>query len=392
MSTTGMSGKVLLLRRSSYDLSQVDSAVRAAFEHFGGIGRFVARGDRVLLKVNLVAGHAPERRVTTDPSVVRAVARQVLEAGGRPFIADSPGIESFVPAAERAGFMSVARELGIPCVELTDPVPMPAKPGAEFRKIEISRQVLEADAIINLPKMKTHGQMLLTLGVKNLFGCVVGRRKASWHYDVGLSCERFAALLLDIHDGIAPALTILDGIIGMDGMGPTSGKPRPYGVLAASKDALALDLWLGRMMGAAPEDFPLWLAAKKRGLPQCVLNEDDLAGDFAPDHVFPNVDIPTPRGLRLLPRLPFARIWERALTSRPVHVPSRCIGCGRCEAVCAAGALIHSNRTLSFDYGKCIRCYCCHEMCPVQAIEFRESPVIRWLRTIERLGARLKAR
>lgn len=175
---------------------EVDSAVRSAFGHFGGVEHFVRPGARVLLKVNLVAGHPPERRVTTDPAIVRAVARQVLAAGGHPFIADSPGIEPFVPAAERAGFMAVARELEIPCIELTDPIPLPVAPDASFRRIEVSRPVLEADTVINLPKMKTHGQMLLTLGVKNLFGCIVGQRKAAWHYDVGLSCERFADLLL----------------------------------------------------------------------------------------------------------------------------------------------------------------------------------------------------
>ncbi len=384
--------KLLLLRRTRYDAPDVDSAVRSAFEHFGGVSRFVKPGGRVLLKVNLVAGHPPERRVTTDPAIVRSVARQVLEAGGRPFIADSPGIESFTPAAERAGFMDAARELGIPCVELTDPVPLPAVPGAVFRRIEVSRLALEADAVINLPKMKTHGQMLLTLGVKNLFGCVVGRRKASWHYDVGLSCERFAELLLDIYFGIAPALTILDGIVGMDGAGPTSGAPHPYGVIAAAEDALALDFQLCRMMGADLEDFPLWTAAKKRNLPQCALDETGLAGDFSPDHRFHGTNIPTPRSLRLLPRLPFPRLWERALTSRPVHVPSLCVGCGRCEAVCAAGALKHSCRTLRFDYKKCIRCYCCHEMCPVRAIVFRESPVVRGLRALGSLASRLRGR
>ena len=383
------SGDLLLLSRSGYDAAGVDSAIRTVFGHFGGIGRFVRPGSRVLLKVNLVAGHPPERRVTTDPEIVRAVARQVLSAGGRPFIADSPGIDAFVPAAERAGFMDVARELGIPCVELTDPVPLPPAPDALFRRIEVSRLVLEADTVINLPKMKTHGQMLLTLGVKNLCGCIVGRRKASWHYDVGLSRERFAGLLLDLWAGIAPALTILDGIVGMDGAGPTSGRPFPYGIVAAAEDALALDFQLCRMMGASLEDFPLWLAAKKRGLPQCGPNGSTLAGDFPSSHTFPGTDIPAPRSLRLLPRLPFARLWERALTSRPVHVPSLCIGCGRCEAVCAAGALKHADRTVRFNYRRCIRCYCCHEMCPVRAIAFRESPLVRLLRGAEHLASRL---
>ncbi|MDR1620766.1 MAG: DUF362 domain-containing protein, partial [Synergistaceae bacterium] len=175
-------GKVLLLKRDDYDRENIDSAAAAVFEYFGGVGKFAAPGARVLLKVNLVAGHEPERRVTTDPSLVRAVARLILEAGGHPVIADSPGIDNFSKAARKAGLMDVAQELGIPCVELKDPLPLPVTPDASFRKIQVSRHVLESDAVINLPKMKTHAQMLLTLGVKNMFGCVVGQRKAQWHY------------------------------------------------------------------------------------------------------------------------------------------------------------------------------------------------------------------
>ncbi|MBR1671566.1 MAG: DUF362 domain-containing protein [Fretibacterium sp.] len=379
-------GGLLLIPQRDYTPARVEAAVQRAFEHFGGVSRFVRPGDKVLLKVNLVAGHEPERRVTTDPSVVRAAARLVLDCGGHPIIADSPGIDSFPRAAERAGLMAIARELDIPCEELSAPVPLPPARGASFRRIEVARLALEADAIINLPKMKTHGQMLLSLGVKNLFGCVVGRAKAAWHYDVGLSRDRFASLLLDIYQGIAPALTIMDGIIGMDGDGPTSGESYPYGVIAAAEDALTMDFWLCRMMGAALEDFPLWRAARQRGLPQSGLREEDVVG-LPTSHRFEGVRLPVSRSLRLLPRLPFI---ERAFTSRPVHIPERCAGCGRCQEACAAGALTHSSRTLRFDYRKCIRCYCCHEMCPEKAIAFRASPFARFSRAIERLGGWLR--
>ncbi|MDR1048788.1 MAG: DUF362 domain-containing protein, partial [Synergistaceae bacterium] len=364
-----MTGEALLLRRDGYGQAGIDSAVAAIFDHFGGVGRFVTPGLDVLLKVNLVSGRRPERRVTTDPSVVRAAARAVLEAGGRPVIADSPGIDSFQRAAKTAGFLDVARELNIPCVELSDPVPLPRPDEAAFRKIEVSRRVLASGLVINLPKMKTHGQMLLTLGVKNLFGCVVAQRKAEWHYNVGLRREAFASLLLDIWRGVRPALTILDGVIGMDGHGPSNGSPYPYGVVAGAEDALTLDFWLCRMMGARLEDYPLWQAAAARKMPQCRLEESSLAGDFPPDHVWEGVDIPRLDSLSVLPaplfKPPFGRALERALTSRPSHVPSRCLGtetCGRCVSVCKAKAIgLAGGKKLTFDYGRCIRCYCCQE-------------------------------
>jgi uncharacterized protein (DUF362 family)/Pyruvate/2-oxoacid:ferredoxin oxidoreductase delta subunit len=373
---TAIKGKVLLLKRSGYGQADMDSAVGAVFEHFGGIGKFVVPDARVLLKVNLVAGHEPERRATTDPSLVRAVACLVLKAGGRPVIADSPGIDNFSRSARKAGLMDVALELGIPCIELKDSLPLSAAPDASFHKIEVSRQVLESDAVINLPKMKTHAQMLLTLGVKNMFGCVVAQRKAQWHYNVGFRRERFASLLLDIWNGIRPTLTILDGVIGMDGFGPTNGKPFPYGVVGGAQDALAMDFWLCRMMGVRLEDYPLWQAAAMRRMPQCRLDENDLAGDFSATHVWEGVDIPKLRSLSLLPilaKLPFGGILERALTSRPIHRPDLCVGCGKCAAICPADAVVLRNKMLTFDYGKCIRCYCCHEMCPADAIGFKNG-------------------
>jgi Pyruvate/2-oxoacid:ferredoxin oxidoreductase delta subunit len=309
-----------------------------------------------------------------------------LDAGGHPVIADSPGFGNFERAAHKAGFMDVAEELGIPCVELTDPVPLPTRrPGATFYKIEVSRRVVESDLVINLPKMKTHGQMLLTLGVKNLFGCVVAQRKAEWHYSVGMSREAFASLLLDIWHGIHPALTVLDGIAGMDGFGPSNGDSYPYNVLAGARDALKMDFYLCRMMGARLADFPLWQAASLRGMPQCEPDGGDLCGDFSPDYVWPGVHIPKLDSMGVIPglsRLPFSRALERALASRPAHRPEACTDCGQCLAVCPAGAMSRRGKKIVIDYNVCIRCYCCQEMCPSRAIDFQDGLVRKILRLV----------
>jgi len=368
--------KLLMLKRESYEQHGIDSAVRALFDHFGGVGNFIKPGDNVLLKVNLVMGGKPERCITTHPSVVRSVARAVLDAGGRPVIADSPGIDPFARAARKSGFTDVADELSVPCVELTDPVPLHVTEGASFHKIDVARRALDSDVIINMPKMKTHGQMLLTLGVKNMFGCVVAQRKAEWHHSVGMDRDLFASLLIDVWNGLRPAFTIIDGVIGMDGYGPSSGNPFPYGVIAGARDALVMDFWLCVMLGVRFADFPLWRAASKRKMQQCAIDEEDLAGDFPVKHKWNGVDIPKLCSMSVLPFLsliPFGRSLEHSLTSRPAQVADLCIGCGKCVAVCKSEAVSQNGAKLTFNYKKCIRCYCCHEMCPVRAIEFRDG-------------------
>ena len=368
--------EIFLIKQNNYSQSEIDNAILRAFNHFGGIKKFINKNEKVLLKVNLVAGHAPEKRISTDPSIVKSVAKLVLDLGAKPFIADSPGIDNFSRASEKAGFKKIADELNIPCHELDNPVEVPHVEGVNFNKIKISQHVLNADKIINLPKMKTHGQMLLTLGVKNLFGCIPGKLKASWHYNVGLNRVKFASLLLDLNKIIKPSITILDGVIGMHGDGPTSGEPYNYGLIAATTNPLKMDFHLCKMMGANLNDYPLWLAAKEQNLPECNINPQDLEGDFNSDFVFEGVEIPKTKSMRLIPNIPFL---ERLMTSKPVHIPEKCIGCGRCQEVCAAHALKHENKKLFFDYSKCIRCYCCHEMCPVKAIKFHESFLLKLL-------------
>ena len=223
------SATVSIVRCETYDEEEVLRGLRRSIDLLGGIETFVKRGDRVLLKPNLLYGKPPEKAVTTHPSVVRGMIEIVREAGGVPSIGDSPGMESLRKAAEKAGIKRVADETGCSLVEFDRPIVPPDRKGKWFKQLEIDRSVLEADVIINLPKWKTHGQMLLTLGVKNLFGCIPGPRKALWHLKAGQDQERFARMLIDVYLTVRPALTLLDGIVGMDGNGPGSGRPVPLG-------------------------------------------------------------------------------------------------------------------------------------------------------------------
>ncbi len=198
---------VSIVRCSRYEETEVLKAVRQSVDLLGGIRSFVKEGDRVLLKPNLLYGKRPEKAVTTHPSVVKAVIGLVREAGGLPFIGDSPGIGSAIGVAEKAGIRKVADEMGCPIIEFNRPVLSLERRGWIFKQIEVDQAVFEADVLINLPKWKTHGQMFLTLGIKNLFGCIPGARKAMWHLKAGEDPYRFAQILVDLYRILRPQLT-----------------------------------------------------------------------------------------------------------------------------------------------------------------------------------------
>jgi uncharacterized protein (DUF362 family)/Pyruvate/2-oxoacid:ferredoxin oxidoreductase delta subunit len=374
---------VSLIRCENYDQPELDQAVRRAVDLLGGISRFVKSGDRVLLKPNLLAARTPEKRVTTDPGVVRCVAIMVMEAGGRPLIADSPAIESFRKIGQTTEMNRVAEELGIELKEMERSTPVAHGGNGLFRKLELSADALEADVVINLPKLKTHSQMLLTLGVKNLFGTVVAQRKAEWHYMVGVNRDTFASLLLEIYKTVSPALTILDGVWGMEGHGPSNGRPRHLNLIGASEDAVALDMSVCNLLGISLNDFPLYRAARASGTGETELKRIDFLGDDPRGFVKKDFDAPKLDSVSLLPNV-FDWFAKRYLASKPVQEKDTCAGCGQCAEICPAEAIQLGQQKVDFDYDRCIRCYCCQEICPRDAIQFKKGLLMRLLNRLGR--------
>ena len=371
---------VALVTCPDYDPQRVLAALRRGLGLLGGAGRFVSRNERILLKPNVLTGAAPERNVCTHPAVFAGVARLLLEAGARLSYGDSPGFGGFAAAAAKAGLAQAAGELGVPMADLSAPAQVSFGGALIAKQLVLARAALEADGIVSLPKMKTHGFMRLTGAVKNVFGCVPGIRKGEYHVKMPRA-EHFAAMLVDVCRRLRPRLSVMDGIVAMEGNGPGSGTPRRMKVLLLSDDPLALDAVFCRLVRMKPEFVPTMRPGAESGLgvrddAAIAVLGDDADALACPD--FQAVRRPPVEMDRTFPY--YLKHW---LTPRPVIDPRRCRKCGVCSAVCPLepkAVLPPGNdpgRVPAYDYSRCIRCYCCQEMCPHGAISVKRPPLSR---------------
>ena len=374
-----MDKRVSLVRCAGYGREEVDSAVREAVSVLGGMDAFIKPGDSVLIKPNMLAAKPPEKAVTTHPEVVRAVVRLVKEAGGVPRIGDSQALGSFKRVAEVSGIAAVAAGEGAELVELGTAVKV--KGGGTFRHFEIASGVVGADAVINLPKAKTHGQMLLTLAVKNLFGCIPGRRKAQWHLKSGVDRDAFATMLVELAGIVRPALSIVDAVVGMEGNGPGSGTPKEIGLVAAGASPFVLDMALCEVLGVRPEKLPVLKAAGKAGLLPKDASEIELSGTFKAlgEARVKNFKLPSTSSLEWSIPEPVRKLLKEALTTKPRVDRKKCELCMMCKEMCPARAMSAGDGAISIDYRECIRCFCCQEVCPVGAIDVVEGWLLRYL-------------
>jgi uncharacterized protein (DUF362 family)/Pyruvate/2-oxoacid:ferredoxin oxidoreductase delta subunit len=373
---------VSLVRCEDYDRQRVEVALRACLQALGGMDRFVHPGDRVLIKPNLLRASKPEAAIVTHPEVVRAAVRLAQGAGGVVTIVDSPGgpaNESLMRRAYHlAGWEAVAEETGatLSCNFTSALVPSPD--GQLIKRFDVLEEVTKADCVITIPKLKTHGLVRLTGATKILFGVVPGLLKMGYHNKLQTAAA-FSEMLLDLLSLVKPRLAIMDAVVGMEGNGPSAGSPRQIGAIAASANSVALDVVCAHLIGLSARDIPLLAAAVRRGLTTGRLEDITVLGEPVDRLRVP--DFKTPPGNpdagmfpAFLPQR--LRSWVTGeLLERPMASPDRCTGCQTCMRGCPVQAI-----TMKAPVGKriavavmdadiCIRCYCCHELCPENAID-----------------------
>lgn len=319
---------------------------------------------RVLIKPNLLLAARPEKAITTHPLIIKAVVEYVQRRGGQVHIFDSPAIGSMDKIETGGGYRAVLHDLGVKFKAFSSQVKVDI--GEPFGRISMAREPFEADVVINLPKLKTHSQMLLTLGVKNMFGCVIGLEKPQWHLRSGVDRGLFARLLVQIYQAVQPPITLLDGILSLEGQGPGKrGTPRRLGVMVGGNNALAVDAAVCGMLGIEPDRLFTNRAAGQMGLLDFTI---DLRGETikAPGFILPVLG-----SLDMGPK-PLHKFIRKHFLQKPVAERHLCKLCGECWKYCPAKAITPEDEKIRFDYDRCIRCYCCSEVCPHGALDIVE--------------------
>jgi len=358
-----------LKKIENYDRSSIRAALEQGCDGLAGGRALFRSGDRVLLKPNLLSGRPPEKAVNTHPEVLAAVAEFLSDRGCRLSLGDSPGLESLGHALQKAGYAPVGQRYGIAVTDFHPGAEVSSRNRRWFSRLFLFDRLGEFDHLVNLPKFKTHGMMTLTLAVKNLFGLVPGKRKAAYHLSAGENQDTFARLMLEIAETCAPSLSVLDGILAMEGDGPGQGRPVPAGSLALSTHTVALDAVAGALAGVPPENHPIVRQAILHGLPGARLAEVEVLGDPIARLAMPAFTLPASVDCRW--RLPgfLHRGLKNWTSAHPRILPDACLDCRKCARICPVEAIRpgRDNR-LAVDVARCIRCFCCHEICPHHAI------------------------
>ena len=287
---------VVLTRCANYSESEIAEAIARQFALLGGVEKFVRAGETVLLKPNFIAPRSRRHATQTHPSVIVETARLLKDFGARPFVGDSPAWGDVFECVKVLKLEEPLKKLSVPIKQLDKP--KWCRVGRHNTKVGISSVALDADVIINLPKFKTHQQLVATFAVKNMFGCVSGKRKALWHFSKGRKESDFCELLIEIFEYLKPAVTIIDGVTAMDGRGPIRGRSRPLGWLIGGTEPMSLETICCKLVDIKTEKLPIIKTARQIGLPCPDEDKIEILGDDFSESICTDFKLSEPAPLR----------------------------------------------------------------------------------------------
>lgn len=377
--------KVVVIPCDKYDEEKVYTCLKAGIKELGGMESFVKPDENILVKPNFLSPADPDKALVTHPTVTRAVLRLLSEMGCTHVkYGDSPGSGTSKAAAARVN-LTPENTFGAELAEMSEEELTEFKDGLTCKEFYFAKEVTQADAIINVCKMKTHALERITGAVKNVYGLICGLRKAAGHVSYP-NATIFARMLCDIHRCVKPRLHIMDGIVAMEGNGPAAGTSVNMNVLLASTDPVALDTVFCYMVDLNPDLVPTCSQGTNIGIGtdreediEIVLVEGSNCESLTKSQLFYRFGNPSFDVAREKPRGSMLGRFSTVMTKfarRPYIDKEKCVKCGICVEHCpvvdkAVNFRNGKDNPPEYDYSKCIRCYCCQEMCPQHAIKVK---------------------
>lgn len=367
MTTTVSIGKC-----SEYDFATVYSALKQIATD---VPPPDVNGKVVLLKPNILSPKKPEHAICTHPVVVGAAVKLFLELGAKTvLVGESPATANPTSAAKATGMYTQILENGGQWVEFSEQITVDCPEGKIVKSFEFASPFAKADVVVSLSKLKSHQFMSYTGAMKNLFGLIIGLKKAQTHYRFSNKND-FATFLTDLNIAAKPQYAIMDAIVGMEGPGgPGNGDPVELGFLAASDNILALDWICASIVGYNPIQIPNLKDALERGIwlksPEEIKTVGSTIEEVTPKSF--KIVKESAASITLQHMLPN---WLNSLATfvfvkTPRFNAKKCIKCGKCAEICPPQILSFNSdkKIVMRDRKKCLHCFCCHEICPVEAI------------------------
>ncbi len=386
---------VAVVNCENYQIENVAKAVDEMFDALGGIQNVVKPNQKVFLKANLVRDMPPDKAATTHPAVIAAIAKKLREeCGATVTVGDSCGgafTRAYMTNVYHGTQMDVACQASGATLNDDFTYSNVSVNGKVVHKTDIINAFLNADAVINVAKLKTHSFTGYSGAVKNLFGIIPGLVKVEMHSKYP-DLESFSDCLIDIEQFAKSkiVLHVIDGVVGMEGEGPTNGKPKKIGKLLAGKNPYWTDIAAVSLF-ANPFEMPLLKRAEQRGIVEknykevCDFDFDALEQERIAD--FKKIDVLPNFFINGLPQF-LRRFFRNNMTKKAKIVKNKCRGCGKCKQHCPAQAIEIKNGKAKIRQNVCIRCYCCQELCPFDAVKFKKPMVYRVVRSFSSSSSR----
>lgn len=374
--------KVSLVSCNNYDYEKVKNAIEENIKQIGGLEPFICKDDVVLLKVNLLMKKKPEEATTTHPVYVRALSQILHDFGVKVIIGDSPGgpftkgiLESLY---KYTGYDEASKLSGATLNYNVDSFIKKNDNNLFLKSTVMTDMLNDVTKVISVSKLKTHGMMTFTGAVKNMFGTIPGVKKAEYHFNMKTH-DDFADCLIDICNSANPILSFMDGIVGMEGEGPSGGTPRDIGVSILSTSPYHLDKVACSIINLDFDKVPTIRQSIKRNIVNNDLSDIELLGEDYTTYHIQNYEIPETKLLGYSGRVPkfMENFLNKHIQPKPVFDYSICVGCRICEQSCPAKVITMVNNKPVVELEGCIRCFCCQELCPKVAVSVKRPTLLK---------------